>query len=88
MPGDTMPNFNDVIAALQLLGSGPGGVQNMPVHDMQQGLMTAIGGQTGDVIGACQQVAEIAALLALAGAQLWREAQARTVGADQPSSSG
>jgi adenosylcobinamide-GDP ribazoletransferase len=30
-----------------------------------------IGGQTGDVIGACQQVAEIAALLALVAA--WAE---------------
>lgn len=47
MPGDTIPNFNDVIAALQLLGGGPGGAQNVPVHDMQQDLTAAISGQSG-----------------------------------------
>ncbi|MTE00754.1 hypothetical protein GIY56_10670 [Paracoccus sp. YIM 132242] len=47
MPGDTIPNFNDVIAALQLLGGGPGGVQNVPDHDMQQDLRTAITGRSG-----------------------------------------
>ncbi len=32
MPGDTIPNFNNVIAALQLLGGGPGGALNAPGH--------------------------------------------------------
>lgn len=48
MPGDTVPNFNNVIAALQLSGGGPGGVQNVPVHDMQQDLMAAMTGRAGD----------------------------------------
>ena len=47
MPGDSVPNFSNVIAALQLLGGGPGGVQNMPVHDMQQDLLAAISGRSG-----------------------------------------
>lgn len=32
MNGSERPNFNNVIAALQLLGSGSGGVQNIPTH--------------------------------------------------------
>lgn len=35
MPGDTVPNFNNVIAALQLLGGGPGGASNRPDHGME-----------------------------------------------------
>ncbi len=48
MPGDKIPNFNNVIAALQLLGSGPGGASNVPVHDIQQDLTAAISGRSGD----------------------------------------
>ncbi|WP_207100800.1 hypothetical protein [Paracoccus shandongensis] len=47
MPGDTIPNFNNVLAALQLLGGGPGGVQNVPVHDMHQDPGTATSGRSG-----------------------------------------
>ena len=47
MRGDTIPNFNNVIAALQLLGGGPGGVQNGPVHDLQEDLKAAISGRSG-----------------------------------------
>lgn len=47
MPGDTVPNFSNVIAALQLLGSGPGGVQNMPARDSQQDLTAATNGRAG-----------------------------------------
>lgn len=46
MPGDTMRNFNDVIAALQLLGGGPGGVQNVPVPASKD-LLAAISGRLG-----------------------------------------
>lgn len=47
MTGDAIPNFENVIAALQLLGGGPGGAQNVPVHDMQQDPRTAMG-RSGD----------------------------------------
>lgn len=46
MPGDTIPNFNNVIAALQLLGGGPGGARNAPVQT-PDGLMTAVPGRSG-----------------------------------------
>ena len=48
MPGDTIPNFSTVIAALQLLGGGPGGARIAPDRDMQQDLMAAITGRAGD----------------------------------------
>lgn len=47
MPGDTIPNFSNVIAALQLLGGGPGGVHDLPAQAMQHDVMTAISGRTG-----------------------------------------
>ncbi|TBN40395.1 hypothetical protein EYE42_08340 [Paracoccus subflavus] len=47
MPGDTIPNFNNVIAALQFLGSGPGGARNAPDREMQRDLMAAITGRAG-----------------------------------------
>lgn len=36
MTANQGPNFNNVIAALQLLGSGSGGVQNVPTHGMSE----------------------------------------------------
>lgn len=47
MPGDAVPNFNNVIAALQLLGGGSGGASNVPIRDMQQNLMAAMSGRSG-----------------------------------------
>lgn len=47
MPGDTIPDFNNVIAALQLLGGRPGGVHDMPAQDAQQDLIAAISGRAG-----------------------------------------
>jgi hypothetical protein len=46
MPGDIIPNFSNVIAALQLLGSGPGGAQNAPVHRTAD-VMAATPGRSG-----------------------------------------
>ena len=47
MPGDTIPNFNNVIAALQLLGGGPGGARNAPVH-LSDDLETVMPGRSGN----------------------------------------
>ena len=46
MPGDAIPNFSNVIAALQLLGGGPGGARNVPVH-LPDDLRAAIEGRSG-----------------------------------------
>lgn len=46
MSGDTIPNFSNVIAALQLLGGGPGGAQNVPVHASDD-LTAAMPGRSG-----------------------------------------
>lgn len=47
MPGDTIPNFSNVIAALQLLGGGPGGARNAPVH-LSDDLETVMPGRSGN----------------------------------------
>ena len=46
MPGDTIPNFSNVIAALQLLGGGPGGAQNAPAQ-MPADMTAAMPGRPG-----------------------------------------
>lgn len=50
MPGDTNPNFNNVIAALQFLGRGSGGVHDMPIHDPRHDPGAAISERLGSSV--------------------------------------
>ncbi len=46
MTANQGPNFNNVIAALQLLGSGSGGVQNVPALGMSEDCASASPGRS------------------------------------------
>lgn len=47
MPGDAVSDFNNVIAALQLLGGGPGGARDAPDRKTQQTGAAAMTGRLG-----------------------------------------